>query len=172
MHAPFSLKTDRGFTLIEMVVVLALVALLLAVTLPRLSVSPFKDSKRDATLWITNRIQQLKEQSLRRARNYSLHIDIDTGHLWSTHEKMQPDEIDLARQGGYNLPEGVLIESVEFPNSDRQTAGEAEIQFFKKGYSQMAQIQARFADRSRRTFSIEPFLMRAKIYDGPVSINR
>jgi len=108
------LKNNRGFTLIEMVVVLALVALLLAVTLPRLAVNPFSDTKRQTTLWIANKIQQLKEQSLRAARNHTLHIDIDTGQLWSTHAGMRADEIDQARKAGYTLPEGARIEYVEF----------------------------------------------------------
>jgi len=166
------LKNNRGFTLIEMVVVLALVALLLAVTLPRLAVNPFSDTKRQTTLWIANKIQQLKEQSLRGARSHTLHIDIDAGHLWSTHAGMRADEIDHARQGGYTLPEGARIEYVEFPQSAPQTAGEAEIMFFEKGHSQMALIQARFANTSRRAFLIEPFLPRVKIYEEPLQINQ
>lgn len=172
MRDPLLLKTDRGFTLIEMVVVLALVALLLAVTLPRLAVNPFSDTKRQTTLWIINKIQQLKEQSLRETRNHSLHIDMDTGHLWSTHAAMQPDAINRARQDGYTLPEGIRIENVEYPNRTRQTSGEAEIVFFDKGYSQMALIQTRFADNSRRAFLIEPFLPRVKIYEEPIYINQ
>jgi len=166
------LRNNRGFTLIEMVVVLALVALLLAVTLPRLAVNPFSDTKRQTTLWIASKIQQLKEQSLRAARNHTLHIDIDTGQLWSTHAGMRADEIDQARKAGYTLPEGARIEYVEFPQSATQTTGEAEILFFDKGYSQMALIQARFANTSRRAFLIEPFLPRVKIYEEPLHINQ
>ena len=173
MRDTLPFNTDhRGFTLIEMVVVLALLALLLAVTLPRLAANPFSDGKRKTSLWLSNAIKELKVKSLQESRNHALHIDIDTGHLWVTHASMQPEDVATARRAAFTLPAGSLIESVEFPDSAQQTAGQAVIRFSQKGYSQMALIQAKFEDNSRRSFLIEPFLTRVKIYEEPVRINK
>ncbi len=166
------LSTDRGFTLIELMVVLALVALLLTVTVPRLADNPFSDDKRTASMWIASKTQVLRRQSLSQARDHALHIDMETGHLWTTHAAMRPEEFVTARQGGYVLPAGTLIKSVEFPNADLQTSGQAEILFYKKGYAQKAMILAEFEDGSHRSFLIEPFLPRVKIYEEPVRINQ
>jgi len=144
----------------------------LAVTLPRLSGNPFSDNKRKSTLWLANKIQELKVQSVRQARDHTLHIDMGTGRLWSTHVAMQPNEIEQARQNGYTLPPGSRIESITLANSAEQTAGEAGILFFKKGYSQMALIKARFEDDSQRAFLIEPFLPRVKIYNASIQLNQ
>jgi prepilin-type N-terminal cleavage/methylation domain-containing protein len=167
-----SRKTDHGFTLIEIVVVLALVTLLLTVAVPRLAENAFIDPKRKTSLWITKKIHSLKAQSISQARDHTLHIDLTTGQMWTTHAGQPEEEATAARQAGHTLPEGALIEGVEFPRIGLQTSGQADVQFFKTGYSQKALILIGFDDGSRRSFLIEPFLPKVKLYEEPFSINQ
>ena len=161
-----------GFTLIELVVVLALISLMLFVTVPRLPGNPFVDEKRKTSTWLMARIQALKDEAVLQARDHILHIDLDSGRLWSTHTAMNAEELADARQAGTVLPAGARVQSVTFPESAQQTTGEAAIRFSRKGYAQMALIHTVFSDDTQRWFLVEPFLPGVKLYEAPISFEQ
>ncbi len=167
-----TLKGNHGFTLIELVVALMLISLMLFMTIPRLPDKPFVDEKRKTSAWIVGRIQALKNKSVLQAKNHTLHIDLESGRLWTADDTMTTDELLSARQKGYVLPDGAQIQSIEFPGGEKQTSGQAEIWFSKKGYSRMALIHTRFSDDSLRSFLVEPFLPKVKIYERPISFSQ
>ncbi len=169
---PSALSAAPGFTLIELVVVLALISLMLFVTLPRLPDNPFVDEKRKTSAWLMGRIQSLKDEAVLQARDYFLHIDMESGRLWSTHDSMNADELTSARQGGFVLPEGARVQSVAFPESEPQTTGQVDIRFSRKGYAQMALIHTAFSDDTQRWFLVEPFLPGVKLYEEPISFEQ
>jgi len=166
------LTATHGFTLIELVVTLSLITLMLFVTIPRLPNTSFTDGKRRTSTWITGKIQALKDKSVIRDRDHTLHIDMETGRLWISHESMTPDELHSARLKGFVLPDGARVQGVEFSDGEKQTSGQAEILFSKKGYSGKALIHTSFSDGTRRSFLVEPFLQKVKLYEGPISFNQ
>ncbi len=161
-----------GFTLIELVVVLALVSLMLFVTLPRLPANPFVDEKRKTSAWLMGRIQALKDKAVFQARDHFLHIDLESGHLWSTHAAMNADELAGARQSGSVLPAGTRVQGVAFPDSGQQTTGQVNIRFSRNGYAQMALIHTAFSDDTQRWFLVEPFLPGVTLYEKPISFEQ
>ncbi len=164
--------SSKGFTFIELLVVLSLVSLMLFITIPRLQDNPFVDEKRKVSVWIIGTVQALKQRAVQERKDYTLHIDIDTGRLWVSNELMSADELLAAEQDAFSIPDLFRIQDVEFPGQGKFSLGRSDIHFSKKGYSDMALIHAELGDDSLRSFLIEPFLPRVKLYEENISFNQ
>lgn len=145
---------------------------MLFMTVPRLPGNPFVNEKRKASTWLMGRIQALKDKALLHARDHTLHIDLESGRLWSTHESMREHEVADAWQDGYLLPGDARVRGVEFPGNELHTTGRVDIRFSKKGYAQMALIHTAFSDGTQRWFLVEPFVPGVKLYAEPTSFRQ
>ena len=56
-------------------------------------------------MWIIGTVQALKQKSVHERKDYTLHIDIDTGKLWVSNESMTTEELLEAEQNGYAVPD-------------------------------------------------------------------
>ena len=119
----------EGFTLIELIVVLALMGLMLFFSLPRLQNNPFLNDRKQSSRWLISKIQTLKESAIRDQKRYTLHFDLDSGRVWETHESMSPEEIESAVMDSYALPEDLRIIDIEYPSEGKINSGQAEINF-------------------------------------------
>ncbi len=160
-----SKEESIGFTLIELVVVISLISLLLAFSLPRIGVPTLSDENRKVSQWLVAKTRALKESSLRDRKRFILHINIDSGKFWITDAAMSEEKILWAEQEGWTLPQGFTVLDVEYPDGDKRAAGIAEIYFTEKGYSSRVLIHIENDRGKRRSFLIEPFLTRMKVFD-------
>lgn len=159
-----------GFTLIELIVVIALVSIITTFSIPRLRTDLFSDGFRHASRWIILSVPTLKERSVREQKDYFLNIDIDTNRLWITDETMTEEEVEAAVLTGFELPETVKIMDIEYPVIGRLTSGRTDIRFYRKGYSDKALIHIRDDNDNRQhSLLIEPFLRRVKLFENYVA---
>jgi len=161
-----AITTDRqdGFTLIELIVVMALIGIVFFFAIPRFEGSPFFDDAKKSGRWLIGKLQALREESLRTRQQQILHIDLGTGRIWDTSEAMSPEEIDRAVSRAQLMPGGGRVVSVDFPDRGRVAAGQADIRFYKDGHSEKALIHLRHGD-AFSSFLLEPFLSRVKVFD-------
>jgi prepilin-type N-terminal cleavage/methylation domain-containing protein len=152
-----AITPDRpdGFTLIELIVVMALIGIVFFFAIPRFEGSPFFDDAKK---------QALREESVRTRRQQILHIDLETGRIWNTAAAMSAEEIDRAVRRAQLLPGGGRVVSVEFPGRGRVAAGQAEIRFYRDGHSEKVLIQLRHGD-AFSSYLLEPFLSQVKVFD-------
>ena len=160
--------SERGFTLVELAVVILLIGITLVFAAPRLPESPLVDSTGTAARWIILNVRDLKQRAVRERRQYTLHVGIDVGQFWITHVAMTEEERDQARQSGYQLPAGMRVADVEYPDASRLQSGQADIAFRAQGYSDRVMLHIA-AGEDRMSFQIEPFLSRVKVFDRYVS---
>ena len=154
-----------GFTLIELIVVIALMGLMLFFTLPRLGDNPFLDDSRQSSRWLIGKVQSLRESALRDQKQYSLHFDLDSGRIWETNESMSPEDIeDAVLNSSYILPSELRIVDIEYPQKGKIYTGQAEIIFYKAGYTDKALVHMQEGD-TYLTFLIEPFLSNVQFYE-------
>lgn len=158
-------KKKNGFTLIELIAVIALISIMLFLAIPRFKTHFLSNTTKEASRWILLKIPALKEKAVREQKNYILHIDFDSEKLWISHDDMSEDEIQNARINGYDLPDDIKLQDVEFPGGEQISAGKAEIFFYAKGYSDKAVIHIVNEDGDRFSFLVEPFLLRVQLYD-------
>ena len=158
----------RGFTLIELIVVIMLISLMLFFSLPRLHNNPFLDDSKKSARWLIGKIQALKESAIRDQKQYSLHFDLDSGLIWETNESMSQEDSENAALNSYALPEDVRILDIEYPGEEKITSGQTEITFYKAGYTDKAFVHLQEGE-IYLSFLIEPFLTNVQIIEKYVS---
>lgn len=155
----------RGFTLIELVVVVALISIVLFLAIPRFQGDFLTDSTKKVSRWILINIPALKENAFREQKRYVLHVGIDSQKMWITHDGMSDQEVQDAEFDAYKLPDDIKFQDVEFPDEQIISAGRADIYFYEKGYSDKAIIHMVHDEDQRWSFLIEPFLPRVYLYE-------
>lgn len=161
----------RGFTLIEVTVVVFLIGILLLVAMPRLPEAPLADHSRKTSRWLVLKIKDLKQRAVREQKVYSLQVDIDGNRFWITREDMTEEQKMAAEEQAYRPGGTVRVVDVEFPQQELSGVGAAEIRFYPRGYSDRAMVHVDDGDQ-RFSFRIEPFLSRVKIYESYVGYKR
>jgi len=156
----------KGFTLIELVVVISLISIMLFFAFPRFQSDVLSDSTKDVSRWFLLKIPYIKEKADREQRRYILHVSLDSNKLWITHEAMLEEALQSAETNGYKLPEDIKLLDVEYPDQEKISAGQADIYFSEKGYSDKAIIHLEKDDDEKFSFLIEPFLLRVRLYNS------
>lgn len=159
-----SFKNTKGFTLIELIVVMALLGIMIAFSVPRLHGTIFLDDTKKSSRWLIGKIQALKEAAIQSQKQYVLHIDIDTDRVWDTNESMSADDLEKATLNAYALPGAIKVMDVEFPVAGKIISGRADIRFYKAGYTDKALIHIQ-DDNQQLSFLIEPFLPQVKLFE-------
>jgi prepilin-type N-terminal cleavage/methylation domain-containing protein len=163
------LRPNSGFTLIEIVTVLALISITLLIAVPRIPSTLFIDETKKTSRWIITKVQILKDRAAREQKRYALHIDMSIKKMWITHDGMSDEERLAAEQNGFKLPPNLRIIDVEFSNNKIISSGQTEISFYPKGYSDQAVIHLENKEE-KISFRIEPFLSTVKIFEEYVSL--
>ena len=164
-------SNNSAFTLIELIVVISLISILLAFSIPRLDVSFFSDNERKISSWILINVKALKEKSVKDQTLQILNIDLDNNSMWASSGPITDEEADevfgeeAARENEYQIPSGYRLVDVEFLNEDKITKGIARIHFYRKGYSDKVLIHIEDSDNDRYSYLIEPFLPHVKIIE-------
>ncbi|MBC2715523.1 MAG: type II secretion system protein [Desulfobacteraceae bacterium] len=153
---------NQAFTLIELIVVISMISILLAFSLPRLDISFFSDNDRKISSWILLNVKSLKENAVKEQSLQILNIDIDNNQMWSS---SGPVTEETPKENEYQIPSGYRLMDVEFLNADKVTKGICEIHFYKKGYSDKALIHIEDNDNNQYSYLIEPFLPHVKIIE-------
>ncbi|WP_457576461.1 pilus assembly FimT family protein [Desulfomarina sp.] len=157
---------NRGFTLIEMIVVLALISTMLFIGLP-----PFRDIFFDAGLKSTSRkvigfVNGVRELAARERLSYFLYIDMTAQSLWFTEDQEDSGKgIKNEPQEKLVLPDGVRIFEVQTEGSGQFSEGEKKIWINQKGY--MEQMVLHLKDRNEKIFSLyfQPFLENVTVHE-------
>ncbi|MBC2713492.1 MAG: type II secretion system protein [Desulfosarcina sp.] len=161
-----TLLGNRAFTLIEMIVVTALISIMLVVAIPRLGGGLFSDGSNETARWIIANVHQLKEMAVVTQKTYLLNVSPDTQRLWITEAGMANTDANAAREKAYTLPRGINIDHVAFSQAERFSSGTIPIGFYPNGYSDKAVIRMRTNDGDRLALFIEPFLSRVNLVRG------
>ena len=157
----------KGFTLIELIVVIALIGILLAFSLPRIVSN--RDSIKKNLRWIMYKTALLKSQALINQRMYVLNISLDENSIWITDESMNEEDQEKAIQKKYLLSEDYTISDIEYPGEQTSSSDIAKINFYQKGYCDKAIIHIENDDDREFSILIEPFLPKAKLFNKRVS---
>ncbi len=166
-------RDDRqsGFTLIELVVVTALITLMLFMAVPRFQVLVSGDEARRAARWLMVEVPLLKSRAVQEQRDYLLHFDFDRRLAWVTHEGMKEEEARAAAEDGYRPPQSVRWADLAFAGGPTVSGAQAVLRFYRQGYSDRVFIHLQDDNDRRFSVLVEPFLPRPEFYDHFVDFN-
>ena len=159
----------RGYTLLELIVVIVLLGLIFGLTVPKFRQALLSDSLDATSLRMIGLVQNLREQAIRGQEPYSLHIDIRSNKVWSFPSSASEEEQVKARERAYTLPPDVQIQDIWSSNGGK-LYDEAVIRFSKKGYVEQSVIHLKSEDGRELSLELYPFLGSIKIHEGYVDI--
>jgi len=77
---------------------------------------------------------------------------------------MSPEDIENALNDSYVLPDDLQIIDIEYPSQGKIHSGQAEINFYKAGYTNKAIVHMQDGD-TYLSFLIEPFLSDVQFFE-------
>ena len=159
------LAGEAGFTLIELMVVMMLITIVFAVTIPRLGSGLMQDPRKTTTRWIVNTTSDLRALAVEKQKAHVLIIDLSANRIWFIHEEMDEETLSAASEKAFVIPRAIRIVDIQFPQKERVTSGKAEIVFYPGGYSDYAVINLQDDGAQRFAFKVEPLLPKITVLD-------
>jgi prepilin-type N-terminal cleavage/methylation domain-containing protein len=156
--------TDRGYTLIELSVVVLLVGMMLLIAVPQVRDTLLHDDLKAATRQLVGAARELRADAVREQVDYLLHFDLNQPGFWIYSADTTSEKQAEIRKKAVRFPEGIRIAGVRHPREVRKTEGEASVRFFRKGYVEPTVIHL---VKDERTFTLvfEPFLPTVGIHE-------
>ncbi|MFH1984358.1 MAG: prepilin-type N-terminal cleavage/methylation domain-containing protein [Pseudomonadota bacterium] len=158
---------DRGFTLLELIVVVSLISIMFFFAVPKFANTAFSDARFRTARWIVQRAGDLRAEAVEKGASRFLVVDLDEGRLWAA-TSSPAAENGRSEDGptGYRMPQGLEITRVVFTDGTSVTAGRAMIRFSADGVASGAVIAIAKAGREVMSLEIEPFLPEVRVRDG------
>jgi prepilin-type N-terminal cleavage/methylation domain-containing protein len=161
----------KGYTLIELIVVIILLGLMFGLTIPKFRQTVLRDSLDATSLRIIGLVKDLRERAISDQVTYILHFDIREKKLWAFASTVSEEEQEAAEERAYRLPDEVEIEDI-WSWSRGKLYEDATIRFSKKGYVEQSMIHLQSEDGRQLSLELAPFLGSIKIHEGYVDFNR
>ena len=157
---------EKGFTLIELVVVIGLLGLMLVITVPRFRQALMTNELKASTRKIVGLVGGLRDRAIRDHTDYLLHIEIGARRFWVAADGLSAEGIILAKDNGFRLPAEVRVLDVWLRSRGKLTAGEVVIRCSRKGYLEQSIIHLGAEDGDRMSLLLTPFLGEIRTYEG------
>ena len=164
------IRNHKGFTLMELVVVVGLIVMMIGLTMPQIRSALSSDGLKRTALRMVGLANNLRDEALREQRTYGLHLDMARQQYWVGFATMTEEEQALARENARKLPHNVQILDVWFKEGGQVKEGETVIWFFKKGYVQPSAIHLGADDGRRFTIVLSPFGGKVKLLEKYVDL--
>jgi len=150
-------RNSKGFTLIELVVVVTLIVIMIGLTLPQIRNTLLSDALKRTALRMVGVAKILRDEAVREQKTYGLRLDMVRQQYWVGFTAMTEEAQVLARKNAEKLPSNVQILDVWFKEGGKVSEGEAVILFFKQGHVQPSAIHLGDDDGRRFTVVLSPF---------------
>jgi prepilin-type N-terminal cleavage/methylation domain-containing protein len=160
------MKNNPGFTLVELIVVIALIGIILFITVPKFQQNIFQDDPQKAVRRIMETAGYLKEQALKEQKRYALHMDCDENRFWVSHEGMSETDIQRSMRSGFSLPGKLKVTPLlKKPFDPGAGARIVTIRFYKEGYVDPAVFYVDDLSGNLLKVKIEPFLPQVAVLE-------
>lgn len=156
---------NKGLTLVELTVVILLIGLTLALSVPRFRYAILTDDLKGTVRRMVGTVRTLRNEAIREQKIYSLHFEFESNRIWVDSTDMTDEERTKAHQKAVQLPKGVRILDVWRRGKGKEVAGETAIRITKKGYMEQSVIHLGAADGRQFTLIFSPFLAKVKVLD-------
>lgn len=156
----------RGFTLIELMVVMLLISIVMAIAIPKFGSGAFQDPVKKLSRWMIHTVRTLRSAAIQQQKAQGLVIDLSNRRMWLVNDGMDEEAAQAAASNkALSIPDAIRYMDVQFPQQERISSGTAEIRFYPAGYSDQVLIHLETEDDEKLTYLVEPLLPKVKIFD-------
>jgi general secretion pathway protein H len=169
-----SRNKQQGFTLLELIIVMVLISLTAAFTIPKIQSSLYSNELSATAQHFVYLVTETAQEARARHTSFILHFDADTNTFLalpatarSKTEAEEPDNAYLRM----TLDDSVQLVGIEVPQKETLTENnETGIFFTNKGYTRKAAVHFKNEDGDQVSIMLSPFLGVARILEGRVSL--
>lgn len=160
-------KGLSGFTLLELIIVVALIGLLLVVSVPAMRDTLFDDPLKSASRKIIGYIGGVREKAIREQQSYLLYIDIDENRLWYIQEREErPGKQEPPEKGALQLHEDVDLRDIWAKTTGTTSRGVPELWVSRQGYLDQTILHLENDDGDGLSLVISPLLPGIDVQEG------
>ncbi|NIQ38324.1 MAG: prepilin-type N-terminal cleavage/methylation domain-containing protein [Proteobacteria bacterium] len=158
--------TIRGFTLLELTLVILILGILLALSLPSLGNLAGGDLNVSSRR-LSGTVKYLFHRATLKRTIYRLNYDLKANEYWVTYRdetlEFVKDTSPLTRK--VKLPQGISFEDIVIIGKGKFTEGEVETHFFPKGWVEETLVHLKDSKGRQSSIHILPLSARVRIYD-------
>ena len=163
---PLAKGATSGFTLIELIVVMALMGMLLFWATPRLEDGFLTDPAKKTSRWVMLTVPKLRAAAVAEQRDYFLNVDLARQVMWSSHAEMDEQALTQALDKALVMPGSVRVAQVHRPRQPSDAAEAVSIRFSRHGYADQVVLHMTRYPNHRYSLFIEPFFTPVDQFDG------
>ena len=157
----------RGFTLIEIAVVLAIIGMVMVLVLPRLPSSDSENLKISART-LASTVRYLQDRAVTGRTIYYLRIDPGTDSVkvleaGADGSEKEPGDPQLRKR---TVKEGIIVADVLIPRLGKLSDGQVRLDFGAGGLRDFVAIHLRSPDSRYWTVMAFPASGKVKVYEG------
>jgi prepilin-type N-terminal cleavage/methylation domain-containing protein len=162
-------SSSAGFTLVELTMVILVIGIMLAITMPRVGGVFERQQLRRTVNVLRGTVRYLHAHAALTKRVYRLIIDLDQQVLSVCYLTAEGCQAELTRElRDYVLPAAIHIIDVVTPQGEKIREGQAMTHFHPTGLAEPSMIHLEGGPEQRMTVIIEPLAGRIKVFDGYV----
>ena len=158
-------RSFSGFTLLELIVVMAVIGTVLVLTLPRLSLPGIRNDLEAVARQLIDTHRRLRAAAAALQLHHTLHLDLDRQRIWISNAGMNPEQMAAAAAGGYDLPRRVSLERLHLPGGREIGSGTYGVEYFPEGNNYMVDLDLGENSGREMTLRIEPFLAESRMVE-------
>ena len=166
--------SSSGFTLLELIVVIALIGIMLVVSVPTLQNTLIDDRLKGTCRKIIGLVNSLRELAAREQQPYFLNIDRNENRIWyekdmevgaaEEEEGAEETEETEGRQE-LNIPDEIRISEIWTRSEGEYSDDQSRIWVSSKGYMDQTVLHVTDDDDNVISLHFSPFLDNVRIYD-------
>lgn len=173
LRRPYPSVGTRGFTLMELIVVMVLLSLLTAFAVPRIRTSLFSDQLKAGARGLIGLISETGQEARRAHRAWQLLYD-PVAHRFSA--EPIPSGTSPATESQtirpVTLPEGVRVVDITTARNGISNEGQLRLRFSARGYVDQTLIHLADDGGRNLTLALSPFLGSIRIYDSYLDMDQ
>lgn len=159
-------KCSRGFTLLELMIVMVIIAVMTSFAIPSLRTSLYSDQLKSTARRVIGLVSEASQEAIRKQAVHTLSFDLEQNRIWLTSKKTGKVDEEKENRQKLTVPGSVSIVDIESVSGGKRSQGTTEIRFSKQGYVDKTLIHLRADDGRDMTVMLSPFLAVTRVYDS------